>query len=203
MRRSGTAAYASGQATAARILEAAKQVVIEGGFGKLTMRGLARRLNMSPGNLSYYYASIDHLVADLFSHVLDPYLEELERLRAARPDDPEAQLEAVIRYIFRDLSRKETTCFFPEAWVRALRDAHAAVEMERIYARYRRELREIIAAIRPDLGPRSVADLALCISASIEGHTVFSGHGRPHEARARALERLVVAQSLALVRSAS
>lgn len=175
--------------------------MIEEGFGRLTMRGLARRLGMSPSNLSYYYASVDDLIADLFSHVLDPYLEELERLRAARFDDPEAQLEAVVSYIFRDLSRRETTYFFPEVWVRALRDERAAREMERIYARYRRELGEIIAEMRPDLGQREVADLALCISASIEGHTVFSGHGRPHAARARALEKLVVAQSLALVRS--
>lgn len=202
MRRPGTAAYASGKATAERILEAAEHLVIEEGFAKLTLRGLARRLGMSPGNLSYYYASVDDLVADLFTHVLDRYLAELERVRAARPDDPAAQLEAVVRYIFGDLSRKETTFFFPEIWVRALRDEHAAREMERIYARYRRELREIIALMRPDLGDRKVADLAICISASIEGHTVFSGHGRPHEARAQALEDLVVAQSLALVRSA-
>ena len=78
--RPGTAAYNRGQTTAANILEAARTLAIERGMGGLSMRGVARALDMSPGNLSYYYASKRDLIEDLITFVLAPYLEEFARL---------------------------------------------------------------------------------------------------------------------------
>ena len=86
--RPGTAAYTKGQATAASILDVARQIVINDGMSQLTMRRIARELNMSPGNLSYYYASKTDLLNDLCSAMLAPYLEEFERLRRLDADSP-------------------------------------------------------------------------------------------------------------------
>lgn len=192
--RPGTAAYANGQATAAKILEVARQLVIDDGMNAVTMRRIARELNMSPGNLSYYYASKANLIEDLFSHVLDKYMVEFERLRKTEAASPEAQLLLVLQYVFDDLSKRETTNFFPEMWVMALRDEWAEQQMERIYTLYRSVLIEILSTLRPDLDDQTRADLALTISASIEGHTVFIGHGRRHQSRAHAVKKLIIEQ---------
>ena len=198
--RGGAGTYVTGQATVERILDAAQAMVIEGGFARLTMRGLARSLGMSPGNLGYYYRNREALLEGLFTHVLEPYLEEFERLRSLEGGSPEAQLRKVIDFIFEDLGREETTHFFPEVWALALRDEKAAEQMERMYATYRSVLEELIAAMRPDLKPAQVRDLALSISASIEGHTVFVGHGRRHRRRSRQLKLMVVDQSVRLIK---
>ena len=201
--RPGTGAYANGQATVFNILERAKEMVIEQGFAQLSMRGLARSLDMSPGNLSYYYGSKSDLIEDLCSYVLQPYLDEFERLRQTAPGNaPMIQLRAVIEFVFNDLAQKETTHFFPELWVLALRDDLAAAQMEKIYIAYRSVLAEIIREARPEIEEERVQDLALSISAAIEGHTVFVGHGRSHAERSGPIGELIVEQLTHMVENA-
>ena len=177
--------------------------MIEQGFAELSMRGLARSLGMSPGNLSYYYSSKTDLIEDLCAFVLQPYLEEFERLRQPTSErSPLEQLRAVIEFVYSDLSQQETTHFFPELWVLALRDEAAAAQMEKIYATYRLVLAELIAGARPDLDDQTVEDLALTISAAIEGHTVFVGHGRSHVDRSRPIGALITEQLTRMVEHA-
>ncbi len=197
--RPGTAAYTTGRSTAARILAVARDIVINDGMAKLTMRRIARESNISPGNLSYYYASKTDLLEDLCHHVLEPYLQEFERLRSQDSGSPRAQLRAVLEYVFDDLSTTETTHFFPELWLLALRDEWAAKQMENIYATYRSVLVDIMHNMYPGLEARKVQDLALAISASIEGHTVFIGYGREHAARAPHVKSLIIEHLINLV----
>ena len=201
--RPGTATYDKGRTTAEKILHVAQRIVISDGMTQLSMRRVARELGISPGNLSYYYASKQDLLEDLIAHVLQPYLEEFERLRALEADSAEAQLQAVLEFVFDDLSTKGTTHFFPELWVMALHDEWAARQMERLYDTYRAVLREIVHTIRPDLDDTQVADLVLTISASIEGHTVFIGYGREHAARAPYVKTLIIRQLVSMVLTAS
>ena len=199
--RPGTASYAKGHATASRILQVARGVVIDAGISALTMRRIARELGMSPGNLSYYYASKNDLIEDMFDFVLADFIREFERLRETTAGSAEQQLRAVTEYVFDDLSREETTNFFPEMWVLALRDSWAAAQMERIYGIYRAVLIDILQDLRPDLDEQTIADLALTISATIEGHTVFIGHGRQHQARAPYVKKLIIEQLINLART--
>lgn len=197
--RPGTAAYATGRHTAEKILDVARHIVIEDGMAQLSMRRIARELKMSPGNLSYYYASKTDLLEDLFTHVLDPYLAEFERLRQQQGSSPRAQLRAVLDYVFNDLSRRETTHFFPELWVLALRDDWAAKQMEKSYRTYRSVLADIIYSMHPHLPEAVIEDLALTITASVEGHTVFTGHGRQDAARAPHIQPLIVEHLINMV----
>ena len=51
--------------------------------------------------------------------------------------------------------------------------------MDKMYGRYRSVLQEVIILMNPKLSEVQVERLALFISASLEGHTVFIGHGKP------------------------
>ncbi len=196
--RPGTAASDKGRATAAAILDVAREVVIEHGLRGLTMRKIAAQVGMSPGNLSYYYATKRDLLEDLFTLVITGYLEEFERLRRMQADSPVAQLRAVLEFVYDDLGQRETTYFFPELWAAALRDDWAEEQMELLYRQYRSVLIEIITILRPELDEQAVTDLALTISASIEGHTVFIGHKRPHRDRAPYIKALIIEQLISL-----
>ena len=55
--RAGTAAYAKGQAMVRTIIETAWRIAIDEGMNGLSMRRIAREMGISPGNLSYYYAT--------------------------------------------------------------------------------------------------------------------------------------------------
>ena len=198
--RTGTATYATGQETARRILEVARRLFIEEGSGRLTMRRVAKEAGMSPGNLSYYYASKADLLADMLQYVIDGYISQFKALRAQSAAQPEQQFRAIVGYVYDDLSSRETTHFFPEIWVLANRDDWVAQKMEDMYAQYRAFLVDIMGLINPSLSPMQKNNLALMISASIEGHTVFIGHGRPHRARAAQLRTLLIEHFLRLVK---
>ena len=200
MRRTGTATYATGQETAQRILDVARQLFMEEGHGKLTMRRIAKAAGMSPGNLSYYYPTRADLLADLLQYVIDGYIGQFETLRDEASDDADEQFRAVLGFVFNDLGTRETTLFFPELWVLANRDDWIAQQMEKMYAQYRAILVDVIGLINPSLGAARKADLALMICASIEGHTVFVGHGRPHRARGAQLRDLLIDHFLKLVK---
>ncbi len=198
--RPGTAAYSTGRDTVERIIDAARSMAIEHGFQRLSMRTVARAARISPGNLSYYYATRHDLLEDLLQDVIEGYIQQFAALRERLHDCPEDQFRAVLGFVFDDLSTKATTLFFPELWVLANRDTWAAEQMERVYGPYRQVLEEIIAEINPDLAARQIEDLALVISASVEGHTVFIGHNRPHRVKASRLKKVVVENFLELVK---
>lgn len=198
--RIGTAAYPSGQATVRRILDGARRLLIEEGHKGMTMRRVAKQAGISPGNLSYYYRTRSDLLEDLLEDVVGGYIKQFEKLREDVHDDPDEQFRQVLGYVYDDLATRHTTLFFPELWVLANRDAWAAQQMERMYAKYRAVLADVIGLINPRLSETRKSDLALLISASVEGHTVFIGHRRPHRARGGRLKDLLIEHFLRLIK---
>ena len=53
------------------ILEAAKDVLVEEGFAALSLREVAKRADMTVGNVGYYFPSKDSLLAALAEHIFD------------------------------------------------------------------------------------------------------------------------------------
>ena len=174
------------------ILEAAHRLMVDGGVAALTLRGVARAVGMSPGNLNYHFPSYDGLLDALLQRVIAPYLQAFEFLRAEAGGDPITGLRAVMNYVLEDLATRDTTLFFPELWVLSDRDSNAARHMQELYDTYQSVLKELIASARPDLTESQVAELALFICATIEGQTVFIGHQRPYAHHREALRSIAL-----------
>lgn len=58
-------------ATRAKILDAAKRLLVEGGASSLTLRGIAAAAAVALGNLQYHYASLEVLVDALLRRELE------------------------------------------------------------------------------------------------------------------------------------
>lgn len=172
------------------ILEAARKLMINEGVHAVTVRGVARAANISPGNLGYHFPSYDKLLHSLTEWVIEPYLRTFAYLRASAVDDPLVSLEAVMSYVLDDLANEDTTMFFPELWVLANRHTGAAACMRELYDAYIAVLKDIISAARPDLDAEQCQHLALFICASIEGQTVFVGYARPFSHDRQALKTI-------------
>ena len=198
----GTAAYENGRATAQSIIETAQEIVLRDGLTGLTMRRLAAEAGLSPGNLSYYYATKQDLYDDLFGYVLERYLLAFEQLRTETLGSAEAQLRAVLEFVYDDLSNRETTNFFPELWAAALREPWAARHFERIYSTHRGVLENILSELRPELPRATLKDIAVILQASIEGQTLFVGHERTYRRRRKAIKELLIDQLVTLAQTA-
>ena len=66
-------------------------------------------------------------------------------------------------------------------WSLANHDDHATEFMDAMYEKYRLVLVEVISEMNPELSREQLRRLAIFISSSIEGHTMFIGHKKPWE----------------------
>lgn len=189
-----------GQQAVAEILSAARDVLIEEGYPRLTMRNVATRAGITVGNLSYYYPSKEDLLRDLLEAVIQGYVGDFDRIAAEVGLSPDERLGEMIRFVIGDLATKETTGFFPALWALAIHDEFAAKEMSRIYEVERNAFVRIIDEMRPDLSKKDRDLLALFISATIEGQTMFIGYKREKSSSGAAIANVAAHSLVNLVR---
>ena len=174
-------------------------VLIKQGYKKLTLRQIALQAGIKVGNLTYYYSTKEALLKDLLESVLSAYLEEMERVVEASSDLPEDRFVAIIEYLIEDLNTRRTTGFFPELWALANHDDYVSELMENMYAAERQALYELIHAINPALDQKKTNELALFVSCSIEGMTMFVGAGKKQQDALQAMKALACKSFLHLI----
>lgn len=193
--------YAKGYETRELILRTALHILIEEGYRAMSMRRVAAACGMRLGNLTYHYPTREDLVRELLGAVISSYEVEFAAIVHAPGVPPEERLARVCGLIIEDIGTKKTTRLFPELWALANHDAFVYERMHELYARARAPLVEIIAAMRPDLGENARFELALFISASMEGLTVFAGYQTPFAERLPAIGQIAIGSFIDIVRS--
>jgi len=174
-----TGIYATGQERVVQILETALDILIHDGFPSVTLREIARRMGIRGSAISHYYSSREDLIHDLLTGVLHSYEDFFESYRAPSDQPAEERLRGFINTVLDDILTLKTTRLFPELWALASRDADIARMIDAIYIRSRYVVTRLIAQINPTLDKRTRENLALYLTASLEGLTVFAGHGKP------------------------
>lgn len=191
--------YARGKAGHEQILRAAIDILIDEGFSGLTMRRIATRCGLKPGNLSYYFPTKEDLVRALLDAIITSYEVEFEIIISDSGATAEERLERLCNLILEDLLTKKTTRIFPELWARSNHDPFISDRMHELYVRARAPLDVMIAELNPDLSEQDRKDLSLFISASMESLTIFAGHQKPYTDRMPALERIAVRSFFSLI----
>ena len=171
--------YVKGHETREHILRTALSILIEEGYRAMSMRRVAAACGMKFGNLTYHYRSREDLVRELLEAVIRSY--ELEFVEIVHmPEVPaEERLRRICNLILDDIRSKKTTNFFPELWALSNHDTFVLERVQELYVRARAPLLEIIAEMRPDLDEASRETVALFISGSMEGMTMFAGYEKP------------------------
>jgi len=88
------------------ILDAARGLLIEGGQEALTVRGLARKLNLVPSALYRYVSSREELLTILFSHIYADWAEYVETAHDAVPRDDLRGRWRAFAHALRDWARE-------------------------------------------------------------------------------------------------
>lgn len=193
--------YLKGQETRELILRTALSILIEEGYRAMSMRRVAAACGMKFGNLTYHYRSREDLVRELMEAVIRAYEVEFEAIMHMPGVPAEERLRRLCTLVLDDIRSKKTTRFFPELWSLSNYDSFVLERVQELYVRARAPLLEIVAELRPDLGTDEREILALFISASMEGMTVFAGHEKPFEPRMPQLERIAIHSFCTLVKT--
>ena len=167
-----------GRDTLLTILSAARDAFIDNGYGAFSLQAVAERSGLARGNVTYYFANRDELLAALLRAIISGYMWDFDHIVAE--DLPnEEKLAKIISLIVEDLGTRETSDFFPELWALANHNETAAEEMKRLYDEARRHIVILIKQINDTLSHNDAEALGLFISASLEGQTPFIGSNRP------------------------
>lgn len=177
--RTGSGTYQTGRDRVVQILETALDIMIEDGYQALTLREVARRCNIQIGAVSYYYKSRADLLQDVINMVLVPYADNISSIIREPSLSAEQKLERFIRLLLDDIQTKRTTRLFPHLWVLANYDPIVAKAVDSIYILERRTLTHLIAEINPSLADQEREALAVYVSASVAGSTMFMGFEKP------------------------
>jgi AcrR family transcriptional regulator len=196
-----TSGYVKGNETREAILRTALSILIEEGWQAMSMRRVATECGIKFGNLTYHYRTREDLVRELLDAVISSYEREFTTI-VHRPDlSPEERLDRYCRLILDDIPSKKTTRFFPELWALSNHDPFVHDRMHELYARARAPLDGIIAEMRPDLSQEERDTLALFISFSMEGSTLFAGFEKPIVDRMALIKRIAIGSFVDLVRN--
>lgn len=180
--------YARGQDGFEHILRSALRLLVEEGSKALTLRRIATESGMNVGNLNYYFRSKEELIRELLDAVISSYQDSFDAIMHEPGTSPEVRLERLVTLILEDITTKKTTRLFPELWAMANHDRFVEERMEELYDRARVSLNELIGEINPALPEDERETLALFISGSMEGLTVFAGYEKPWRPRMPMLE---------------
>jgi AcrR family transcriptional regulator len=156
-----------------QILQAAIGIIASKGYGKLTMRALARASGMKLGALQYHFRTWDDMLRALATYIVDAYQQSWEAMYL---NAEEPSLKDLVRFIMDDpagtaLSGDE---FFPQLWAMAQVEPAMAEKLDELYAVYLEKLEEQLTA----LGSRAPAADALAVMSLLEGTMVFVGSDR-------------------------
>lgn len=195
--------YAKGHETREQILIAALHLLVEEGYRAMSMRRVAAACDMKLGNLTYHFPTREELVQELLEAIIRAYEIEFDAIVHIADETAEERMAELCGLILEDIRTKKTTRVFPELWALSNHDPFVLERVQELYARARAPLIEIIAEMRPDLDEQNRVDLALFISASMEGMTVFAGYEKPFESRMGQLETIAIQSFIEIVRNFS
>jgi AcrR family transcriptional regulator len=193
--------YTKGRETRETILRTALSILMDEGYRAMSMRRVAAACGMKFGNLTYHYRTREDLVRELLEAVIRTYEMEFEAI-AHEPDlAPEQRLERYCLLVLDDIASKKTTRLFPELWALSNHDPFVFERMHELYSRARLPLLKVIADMRPELPADEQETLALFISFSMEGATIFAGYEKPFASRMRCIKRISIQSFVAIVRN--
>jgi len=200
-RKRGPTGRRAGNDTAARIVLAARELLMNEGYAQFSMRTVAARAGLHLANVQYYYKTREDLVKALLEDTGARYRASYDELRARIPEDRMARFQAIVEFNLKDIATTETRRYFIQLWALLTEiDGRAGRLMHDLYAIDIQQLSGCIAELVPGTDAAEVRRRASVLAAMIEGMVVVRGaHSRnPAELKKLMSRAHAVAMQIAL-----
>jgi AcrR family transcriptional regulator len=152
-----------GAETRARILEAARELLVESGPESLTLRGVAARAALSLGNLQFHFPNLDALLVGLLQQGMASTDEAIRRRAADRNQDV---LTAGIDVLLDQHGDLASTRLFFSLWALALGRPALRRLLRRFYADFAARVADTLPK-GPDQDARAWLIVALLEGSSV------------------------------------
>jgi AcrR family transcriptional regulator len=156
-----------------QILEEAIGIIASEGYGKLTMRALARASGMKLGALQYHFRTWEDMLRALAAYISEAYRASFEALRS---DKEALSLRDIVKFILDDVpgSALQADRLFPQLWAMARVEPVMETLLDDIYVAYLDKLEKRLI----NMGSTAPRAEALALMSLMEGATLFVGSDR-------------------------
>jgi len=162
-------------ATVDRIIESARQVLLQHGHAAFTTRRVAEAAGITHGNLNYHFLNKRNLLRALISHLLKSYSQRFEAF-LSDPNYPLGQdIERMVRWLWTDSISYETTRTFRELWALSLHDPVICRALDDFYDEAMAGVTQILRDARPGTDTAAIELLVHLLAMVSEGGAVLYG----------------------------
>jgi AcrR family transcriptional regulator len=169
---SGTTEKGLGRAS--DILHAARALLAADGYAGLSMRRVAAEVGMSLSNVQHYYQSKDALLEAVLLYTMDLFQAKMDSISAAMTSaSPLDRFLSTCDMFLEEITDPVTHAIFFELWALASRNEFASRLMDKMLARERKAIFNMIRGLNPALGDDETMQRAILMVAQVEGLMLF------------------------------
>jgi AcrR family transcriptional regulator len=156
------------------ILHAARSLLAADGYAGLSMRKVAAEVGISLSNVQHYYQSKDDLLEALLLYTMDLFQKKMDGVSAVMPGASRIeQFLSTCDMFLEELTDPVTHAIFFELWALASRNEFASRLMDKMLARERKAIFNLIRGLNPAIGDEEYMQRAVLMVAQIEGLMLF------------------------------
>jgi AcrR family transcriptional regulator len=184
--------------TKIRILESGFEELLEKGFVGFTIQGVAERIGISLGNLTYHYSTREVLIGAMLAHWFENWKQEFDRILSQKIDGKNTDIAAFVDWVM-DSALAKDNLVFPELWAYGNHDARVAEMLENLYAQ---AIDTVILALHvpaTDEKSTSLREILYMLAAVSEGGTAVLGRTAEDDPRRMSLKEHVRAVMVPLI----
>lgn len=163
-----------GMGRALDILHAGRTLLAADGYAGLSMRKVASEVGMSLSNVQHYYQSKDALLEALLLYTMELFQQKIDSISAAMTSASRLDRFLTTCDMFlEEITDPVTHAIFFELWALASRNAFASGLMDKMLARERKALFNLIRGLNPAIDDQEYMQRAILMVAQIEGLMLF------------------------------
>lgn len=166
-----------GLQTRQKIVDAARETLIEKGYDHFVLRQIAKKSGVKPGNLQYYFKNKRDLLNAVLVFELRRYEDTYARVAEGNLNLRDT-ITAAFEFLVQEIGMKSTTSIWYVVWSAAQHDAEIAGIMRDWYKNYTISLQNLFLRSSPNLPARRAGHIAVIITALIDGLMIQIGHGK-------------------------
>ncbi|MEM1403367.1 MAG: TetR/AcrR family transcriptional regulator [Pseudomonadota bacterium] len=169
------------------ILGFAIQIIADEGYGKLSMRALARLAGIKLGALQYHFPTWSALLTALADHIIAEYMQSVIDLHG---HDGTLEIVSLVETLLEDNAGQKLRSdrLLPQLWAMGRVEPAMATLLKRIYENYLARLEESLATA----GSKYPRAEALSLMSMIEGSVLFVDGESPWASDAKAMQDFVL-----------
>ncbi|MAW81847.1 MAG: hypothetical protein CMI63_16555 [Parvularcula sp.] len=159
----------------AEIIREARALMVEQGYGALSLRAVADRVGIKLASLQYHVPTKSDLLSLLVEDAVAQYRSALTGFSEDRSNAEETFDEAMAWLLTPSREWNELAKFEIQFWALAFVDETAAAALDEYLSLYRDFLADLIRRLNPDLSKAQAGRRAIALASLLEGSMLFYG----------------------------